>query len=257
VVVNVTARTVTVNGRWVSLSHQEFCVLRLLLEHLDDVVPRQALSRAIWGAGGAARYDRLCGILSAVRQKLGDDPSCPVQIVTVWGVGYKFRALPRQENRAMQDQPHSPPRTGTRGQQRVLFVCVHNAGRSQMARAYFNLLARSRDIDAVADSAGTAPGATVNPAAVQAMGEVGLDLAGAAPKLLTRALAREADRIITMGCGVEAGMCPAGTYISEDWNLPDPHGQPIEVVRQVRELVRERVEALLDEMAAARNSHRG
>jgi arsenate reductase len=139
---------------------------------------------------------------------------------------------------------------------RVLFVCVHNAGRSQMAKAFFNLLAMKRETEAVADSAGTAPGEKVNPLAVQAMAESGVNLEGEKPKQLTPALARNADRIITMGCGVEAGMCPAGTWITEDWNLPDPHGKPIEEVRNIRDLVRQRVEALIDQLAG-RATNRG
>jgi arsenate reductase len=131
----------------------------------------------------------------------------------------------------------------------VLFVCVHNAGRSQMAEAFFNRLARQRGLDAVAQSAGTAPGEQVNPVAAQAMAEIGVSLEGHRPRLLTPELARSADRIITMGCGVDAAMCPAGTYITDDWQLPDPHGQPIEVVREVRDAVRRRVEALLEEVA--------
>lgn len=133
---------------------------------------------------------------------------------------------------------------------RVLFVCVHNAGRSQMAEAFFNRAAHERGLAAVADSAGTAPGARVNPMAVQAMAEGGLSLEGQRPRPLTPELAQRADRIITMGCGVVAEMCPAGTYITEDWQLPDPHGQPIEVVREVRDAVQCRVDVLLDELAA-------
>src|SRR5262249_58526229 len=110
---------------------------------------------------------------------------------------------------------------------------------------------RQRGRNAVAQSEGTAPGQQVNPVAAQAMAEVGISLEGRRPRQLTPALAAGADRIITMGCGVEAGMCPAGTYITEDWQLPDPHGQPIEVVRQVRDAVHARVEALLDELAPA------
>jgi arsenate reductase len=139
---------------------------------------------------------------------------------------------------------------------RVLFVCVHNAGRSQLAEAFFNRLAQERGLDAVAESAGTAPGEQVNPVAAQVMAEVGISLEGQQPRRLTPELAAQADRIITMGCGVDAagthevGGCPTGTYISEDWQLPDPHGQPIEGVRPVRDAVRERVEVLLDEIAA-------
>lgn len=133
---------------------------------------------------------------------------------------------------------------------RVLFVCVHNAGRSQMAAAFFNRLARERRLDAAAESAGTAPGERVNPAAVQVMEEAGVDTTGCRPRLLTPELAAGSDRIITMGCGVDAEMCPAGTYLSEDWQLPDPHGQPVEAVRRVRDQVRDRVAALVDELAA-------
>ena len=128
----------------------------------------------------------------------------------------------------------------------ILFVCVHNAGRSQMAEAFFNHLARERGLEVRALSAGTAPGGQVNPMAAQAMEEVGISLAGHSPKLLTSEMAAASDRIITMGCGVEASMCPAGTYISEDWALPDPHGQSLEGVRVVRDSVRARVTALVE-----------
>jgi arsenate reductase (thioredoxin) len=132
----------------------------------------------------------------------------------------------------------------------VLFVCVHNAGRSQMAEAFFNKLAKERGLEAAAVSAGTAPGQQVNPVAAQAMAEVGVSLEGRRPRQLTPELAAAADRIITMGCGVEAEMCPAGSYITEDWQLPDPHDQPIEAVREVRDAVRQRVVSLLDEIEA-------
>jgi arsenate reductase (thioredoxin) len=132
---------------------------------------------------------------------------------------------------------------------RVLFVCVHNSGRSQMAQALFNHLARKRGVEAVAESAGTAPAERVNPVAAQAMAELGLSLEGHRPRLLTPELAAWADRMVTMGCGVDQNMCPAGSYFSDDWGLDDPAGQPIEVVRTVRAAVSERVEALLDEVA--------
>jgi protein-tyrosine-phosphatase len=120
-----------------------------------------------------------------------------------------------------------------------------------MAEAFFNQIAGERGLKVRALSAGTAPGGQVNPMAVQAMAEAGISLASHAPKLLTPELAAESDRIITMGCGVEAGMCPAGTYISEDWGLPDPHGQSLEGVRPVRDAVRERVTTLIDELCPA------
>src|SRR5207248_934231 len=106
---------------------------------------------------------------------------------------------------------------------RILFVCVHNAGRSQMAEAFFNRLAKERGLEATAESAGTAPGERVNPVAAQVMAEAGISLEGHRPRRLTPALATGPDRIITMGCGVEADVCPAGIYITEDWQLPDPH----------------------------------
>jgi len=88
----------------------------------------------------------------------------------------------------------------------------------------------------------------VNPTAAQAMAEVGVSLEGRRPRRLTPDLVARADRIVTMGCGVDATMCPAGTYITEDWQLPDLQGQPIEAVREVRDAVRARVVALLDGM---------
>lgn len=130
----------------------------------------------------------------------------------------------------------------------VLFVCVHNAGRSQMAEAFFNHLARERGVQAVGISAGTAPRGEINPVAVQAMLELGISMDGQTPKVLTPELAASAERVITMGCGVEAEMCPAGTYLSEDWGLEDPMGKSLEGVRRVRDQIRERVELLLDEL---------
>lgn len=133
----------------------------------------------------------------------------------------------------------------------VLFVCVHNAGRSKMAEAFFNQLARERGLPAQALSAGTQPAETVNPAVVAVMREVGLDLTGERPRLLTNDLVAQADRVITMGCSVDAQACPALLLKNvEDWGLPDPHGQPITVVRQIRDEIRRRVALLLDEIAA-------
>ncbi len=133
--------------------------------------------------------------------------------------------------------------------QQILFVCVHNAGRSQMAEAYFNHLAGQRGLSAHGLSAGTAPGPGVNPVAAEVMVEAGIPMDGQTPKLLTPELAASASKIITMGCGVEADMCPAGTYISEDWGLPDPHGKGPDAVREVRDAVRDRVALLVDQLA--------
>jgi arsenate reductase len=128
----------------------------------------------------------------------------------------------------------------------VLFVCVHNSGRSQMAEAFFNRLAKGR---AKAVSAGTSPGSSVNPVVVEAMRETGIDISGNKPKALTIEMAENADRMITMGCGADAGgICPASIIETEDWELDDPNDQPIERVREIRDEVKKRVIALIDEL---------
>ena len=123
----------------------------------------------------------------------------------------------------------------------VLFACTHNAGRSQMAAALFNQLADPSKARAI--SAGTEPGNHVHPEVAEAMREVGIDLAGAVPRKLTDDLARQAQVLITMGCGDACPFVPGARV--EDWPLPDPKGQPIGVVRQIRDDVRARVEDLL------------
>jgi len=130
----------------------------------------------------------------------------------------------------------------------VLFVCVHNAGRSQMAEAFTNKLAAERDYAIRGLSAGTEAGERVNPVAVQVMNELGVSMGGQAPKQLTQEMADSASRIITMGCGVDATSCPARIHLSEDWGLDDPAGQPIEKVREIRDLIWRHVKDLLDEM---------
>lgn len=123
----------------------------------------------------------------------------------------------------------------------VIFACVHNAGRSQMAAALFNLHSDTSKVRAV--SAGTNPGAHVHPEVVVAMKELGVDLSAARPQLLTDELARDATMLITMGCG---DACPAVPGLRrDDWPLEDPKGQPIERVREIRDDVRARVDALL------------
>ena len=128
---------------------------------------------------------------------------------------------------------------------RILFVCVHNAGRSQMAEAFLRHLADGR---AEAQSAGTVPGERVNPIAGQVMAERGISLAGHAPKLLTQELVDWADRVITMGCDIDES-CPVAITEVEDWGIPNPSGQPLAVVRDVRDQVGERVSLLLRELA--------
>ncbi|MGN7190521.1 MULTISPECIES: arsenate reductase ArsC [unclassified Curtobacterium] len=125
----------------------------------------------------------------------------------------------------------------------VLFVCVHNAGRSQMAAGWLRHLAGDR-VDVF--SAGSAPADQLNPVAVQAMAEQGIDIAGAQPAVLTVDAVRRADVVVTMGCGDACPVFPGKRY--EDWALTDPAGLPIEQVRGVRDEVRQRVEALLAEL---------
>lgn len=125
---------------------------------------------------------------------------------------------------------------------KVIFACVHNAGRSQMAAAWFNHLADPRAGRAI--SAGTSPAERVHPEVLDVMKEVGLDLSSATPQKLTEDLARDADLLVTMGCGDECPYVP-GLRI-EDWPLEDPQGKPIERVREIRDEIRARVEALLN-----------
>ncbi|MBB6049348.1 arsenate reductase ArsC [Armatimonas rosea] len=131
----------------------------------------------------------------------------------------------------------------------VLFVCVHNAGRSQMAEAFVNHYAKERGLAVVGESAGTVAGTQINPVAVEVMAELGISMAAQSPKQLTQELADRADKKITMGCGVDADACPARIFFTEDWGLDDPKGQPIEKVREIRDQIKARVETLLAELA--------
>ena len=128
----------------------------------------------------------------------------------------------------------------------VLFVCVHNAGRSQMAAAWLNhLSAGSIEVR----SAGSAPAAQVNPSAVEAMAEVGIDITAEQPRILTTAAVKESDVVITMGCGDACPIFPGKRY--EDWELEDPAGKSVEGVRPVRDEIRRRVEELIASLQPA------
>jgi arsenate reductase len=126
---------------------------------------------------------------------------------------------------------------------RVLFVCLHNAGRSQMSQALFERDAGGRH---EARSAGTAPAERIHPEVVQAMRELGIDLAGRVPQALTPELGRWADVMVTMGCGDQCPHIPGKRYV--DWNLPDPKDAPPQDVRQIRDEINRRVEALRREL---------
>ncbi|MBK6042655.1 arsenate reductase ArsC [Streptomyces sp. MBT55] len=127
----------------------------------------------------------------------------------------------------------------------VLFVCVHNAGRSQMAAGFLAHLAGDR---VHVNSAGSLPADQVNPAAVAAMAEVGIDITAAAPKVLTAEAVQASDYVITMGCGDACPVFPGRTYL--DWQLDDPAGKGVDAVRPIRDEIRRRVDALLAEIGS-------
>jgi arsenate reductase len=129
------------------------------------------------------------------------------------------------------------------GKPSVLFVCVHNAGRSQMAAGY---LAHLAGATIEVRSAGSEPAATINPVAVQAMAEEGIDITAAAPKLLTTEAVQDSDVVVTMGCGDACPYFPGKRYL--DWTLDDPAGQGIEAVRPIRDEIRQRVLVLITEL---------
>jgi arsenate reductase len=126
---------------------------------------------------------------------------------------------------------------------RVLFVCLHNAGRSQMSAALFERATAGRH---EAASAGTRPAKRVHPEVVEAMGELGIDVSGRRPRRLTHELARQADVVVTMGCGDECPYIPGKRYL--DWDLPDPKGLPLAEVRAIRDDIARRVEQLAGEL---------
>ncbi|MFF9046899.1 arsenate reductase ArsC [Streptomyces parvulus] len=126
----------------------------------------------------------------------------------------------------------------------VLFVCVHNAGRSQMAAAFLTHLAGDR---VQVRSAGSAPATTVNPAVVEALAEAGIDISAEVPKVLTSDAVQASDVVITMGCGDTCPVFPGKRYL--DWQLPDPAGRGVDAVRPIRDEIEHRVRALLDEIA--------
>ena len=127
--------------------------------------------------------------------------------------------------------------------QTVIFACVHNAGRSQMAAAFFNDVADPTKARAI--SAGTEPGPRIHPEVLEVMREIGLDLSAAQPQLLTEASARDASLLVTMGCGEKCPYVPG--LRRDDWPLRDPKGLPIEDVREVRDEVKHRVMDLIDQ----------
>jgi arsenate reductase (thioredoxin) len=129
----------------------------------------------------------------------------------------------------------------------VLFVCVHNAGRSQMAAGYLTHVAGDR---VTVLSAGSEPASRINPVAVEAMAEEGIDITTASPRILTTGAVKQSDVVITMGCGDTCPVLPGKHY--EDWDLDDPAGQGIESVRPIRDDIKRRIEKLVSELLPAR-----
>ena len=125
---------------------------------------------------------------------------------------------------------------------RALFVCLHNAGRSQMSAALWERAGHE------ARSAGTTPGERVHPEVVEVMGELGIDLSDRVPQKLSTEMAEWADVVVTMGCGDDCPYIPGKRYV--DWDLPDPKGKPVEEVRAIRDEIRERIDALASEASA-------
>ena len=131
----------------------------------------------------------------------------------------------------------------------VVFVCIHNTGRSQMAEAFFNLLGEGK---ARALSAGTDPGTAVDATVVEAMRETGIDIGDNTPEALTVEMLEQTGKVVTMGCGVES-VCPATFVETEDWELEDPKGKTLEEVRKIRDEIRAKVVALLKKMPRDRD----
>jgi arsenate reductase len=128
----------------------------------------------------------------------------------------------------------------------VLFVCLHNAGRSQMSRALFDQAAGGRHSS---DSAGTTPGERIHPEVAEAMAEMDIEVADRVPRKLTTEMAERADVVVTMGCGDECPYIPGKRYV--DWDLPDPKGRPLDEVRRTRDDIAGRVRELVDELDSA------
>ena len=145
----------------------------------------------------------------------------------------RLRAMAQAEGRLGKDVPE------------VLFVCTHNAGRSQMAAALLDHAARGR---VHVRSAGSAPGEEINPAAIEALAEMGIDISKEFPKPMTDEVVRAADAVITMGCGDACPVYPGRKYL--DWDLPDPVGKPLDDVRAIRDDIYQRVRELVDEIEA-------
>jgi len=214
---DVGARSVQVEGREIQMTPREFELLRVLIENKGLVLSRDRILAGAWGSRFVGEPKTVDVHVAWLRSKLDGSG---IRVTTLRGVGYRLDVLDDRRRR-------------------VVFACVHNAGRSQMAAALFNRHARGH---AWADSAGTQPAKGVHPEVVEAMREIGIDLTTAKPRLLTPELADGAVRLITMGCAEE---CPVVNAPMEDWALPDPAGRPVDEVRVIRDDIDSRVRMLL------------
>jgi len=216
------ARRAEVEGREIQMTPREFDLLRVLVENKGVVLSRDRILAGAWGARFVGEPKTVDVHVAWLRPKL---ERSGIRVTTLRGVGYRLDVLDGRRPR-------------------VLFVCGQNAGRSQMAAALFNRQAGGR---AWADSAGTRPAERVHPEVVEAMRELGVDLSTAKPQLMTAGLAEGAIRVITMGCA--DGECPVVKAPVEDWGLPDPAGQPLAMVRTIRDDIDHRVRSLLSSLA--------
>jgi arsenate reductase len=211
--------------------------LNLADQHPALAAARDALVREFSGVFDESTVARFVGdSYERLATRPHDDRALPEATERL--ARQRLQALARVEEKATDEVPI------------VLFMCVHNAGRSQMALGWFNHLAGDA---AIAWSGGSEPGSQVNPAAVAAMAEVGIDIAREFPKPWTEETVRAADVVVTMGCGDACPFYPGTRY--EDWALDDPHGQGIEAVRPIRDEIERRVRTLLTKLGVVTSSH--
>jgi arsenate reductase (thioredoxin) len=215
------ARRAEVDGRELQMTPREFDLLTVLVENRGVVLSRDRILAGAWGSRFVGEPKTVDVHVAWLRPKLEQSG---IRVTTLRGVGYRLDVLDDRRPR-------------------VLFVGVRNSGRSQMAAALFNRYARGR---ACADSAGTLPATHVHPEVVEVMREIGIKLGAAKPRLLTAELAADAIRVITMGCA--EGECPVVSAYLEDWDFPDPAGQPLHAVRGIRDDIDRRVHSLLSNL---------
>jgi protein-tyrosine-phosphatase len=195
--------------------HLEAVVARLAEEYAG-VFSEGTIHRYVFESSAAWRNARVTAFVPALTERFARE---------------RLRALAHTEGKLMKEIPE------------VLFVCVHNAGRSQMAAALLERHAQGR---VHVRSAGSTPADEINPAVVEAMAEIGIDLSEAFPKPLTDEVVRDADAVVTMGCGDACPVYPGKRYL--DWELPDPAGRSVDEVRPIRDEIDRRVRALLAEL---------